>query len=45
MWYWLWSDDATGVTFMSREGFSNINDCEKDARRHRKVTRLRPAAL
>ena|ERR1043166_4663691 len=37
MWYWLWSDDTTGLTFVSREGFSNIKDCEKDAQRHRKV--------
>jgi hypothetical protein len=43
MWHWVDRDDGTGAMIVSREAFSNIDDCEKDAIRHQKYRRVRIA--
>jgi hypothetical protein len=43
MWHWLVSDDGAGAMIVSREAFSNIYDCERDAIRFRKHLRRRIA--
>lgn len=39
MWRWFWSDAISGQVAVSREGFSNILDCERDALRYLKSVR------
>jgi hypothetical protein len=39
MWRWIYQDHRAGAATISREAFSSILDCEKDAIRHRKYHR------
>lgn len=39
MWHWIWTDGRSGQLIVSRETFSNINDCERDAIRYLKSIR------